>query len=896
MASGQHGFYFDGDFDHITEDPGERERPAPGQRHPHPAPQHSAHPANPQQRQQQQHQQDQRMHHSAHHAHAHRPRAAAAGSHPRAPHSGSYGIGDNKPSLRRAKFSLFSRFLLLPLPSALLPFPTIITPVPHPLFLRPFSPPPVPPLLPSNQTLPSPHFSPPVTVNPWTYTPQLQQGLLPPHQEQQHYQQQQQQQQHHHHQHQQQHRKISPDGQLLIGADGRVSEAAAPAIPELGRRGSGKAAAEDEEEDDEDEYYDGEEDGEEEEEDDEDTYYELHGKGSGSSFIQAMFNGVNILAGVGVLSTPYALMQGGWAGLLLLVLLAAICCYTGLVLRFCLDSEPGLETYPDIGEAAFGQMGRLLISIVLYVELYACCVEFLILEGDNLGAMFPQLGLSVLGVHLTSRHVFVLISALCILPTMYLRDLSLLSYVSAGGVVASVVVVSSVAWVGVADVGFHQSGPLLSIWGMPVTIGLFGFCYSGHAVFPNIYMSMRNRNDFNKVLYCSFILCTLIYGGMAVMGFTMFGSALENQITLNLPRQFIASKIAIWTTVSPHGSVSVCVNSLFSGFLNPLCPPPTLETTYALSMTPVALCLEELLPLDPYSPDYRRASLAIRTALVVSTVAVALLVPFFGYVMAFIGCSSVITHVSLSYVPSRLYLPLSPMFLHVSISLSLLCSFTSLSPSLSYVPSRLYLPLPPMFLHVSISLSLLCSFTSLSPSLSYVPSRLYLPLSPMFLHVSISLSLLCSFTSLSPSLSYVPSRLYLPLSPMFLHVSISLSLLCSFTSLSPSLSYVPSRLYLPLSPMFLHVSISLSLLCSFTSLSPSLSYVPSRLYLPLSPMFLHVSISLSLLCSFTSLSPSLSYVPSRLYLPLSPALRRCVGAPSAVCHAALCLLPSHPRA
>ncbi|CAI5505913.1 unnamed protein product [Closterium sp. Naga37s-1] len=429
-----------------------------------------------------------------------------------------------------------------------------------------------------------------------SYTqPQLQQGLLPPHQEQQQQQHYQQQQQHHHH-HQQQQRKISPDGQLLIGADGRVSEAAAPAIPELGRRGSGKAAAEDEEDEDDDEYYDGEEDGEEEEEEeDEETYYELQGKGSGSSFIQAMFNGVNILAGVGVLSTPYALMQGGWAGLLLLVLLAAICCYTGLVLRFCLDSEPGLETYPDIGEAAFGQMGRLLISIVLYVELYACCVEFLILEGDNLGAMFPQLGLSVLGVHLTSRHLFVLVSALCILPTMYLRDLSLLSYVSAGGVVASVVVVSSVAWVGVADVGFHQSGPLLSIWGMPVTIGLFGFCYSGHAVFPNIYMSMRNRNEFNKVLYCSFILCTLIYGGMAVMGFTMFGSALENQITLNLPRQFIASKIAIWTTV-------------------------------------MALCLEELLPLDPYSPGYRRASLAIRTALVVSTVVVALLVPFFEVV------------------------------------------------------------------------------------------------------------------------------------------------------------------------------------------------------------------------------------------------------------------------
>lgn len=47
-------------------------------------------------------------------------------------------------------------------------------------------------------------------------------------------------------------------------------------------------------------------------------------------------------------------------------------------------------------------------------------------------------------------------------------------------------------------------------------------------------------------------------------------------------------------------------------------------------MTPVAFCLEELLPVHPSSPSYATASLLIRTALVVSTVAVALLIPFFG--------------------------------------------------------------------------------------------------------------------------------------------------------------------------------------------------------------------------------------------------------------------------
>ena len=39
--------------------------------------------------------------------------------------------------------------------------------------------------------------------------------------------------------------------------------------------------------------------------------------------------------------------------------------YTGLLLRYCLDSAPGLETYPDIGQAAFGTTGRVIISVSL---------------------------------------------------------------------------------------------------------------------------------------------------------------------------------------------------------------------------------------------------------------------------------------------------------------------------------------------------------------------------------------------------------------------------------------------------------------------------------------------------------------------------------------------------
>lgn len=72
---------------------------------------------------------------------------------------------------------------------------------------------------------------------------------------------------------------------------------------------------------------------------------------------------MNVLCGVGILSTPYAAKEGGWIGLSILIVFAVLSYYTGLLLRYCLDSQPGLETYPDIGQAAFGTLGRIAISV-----------------------------------------------------------------------------------------------------------------------------------------------------------------------------------------------------------------------------------------------------------------------------------------------------------------------------------------------------------------------------------------------------------------------------------------------------------------------------------------------------------------------------------------------------
>ncbi|KAF9594106.1 hypothetical protein IFM89_027424 [Coptis chinensis] len=199
------------------------------------------------------------------------------------------------------------------------------------------------------------------------------------------------------------------------------------------------------------------------------------------------------LSGVGLLSVPYALSSGGWLSLILLLTIAAATFFTGLLIKWCMDIDSEITSYPDIGERAYGPVGRAIVSIFMYLELYFVATGFLILEGDNLYNLFPM-GFEYSWINISGREGFVVIVSLIILPTVWLKDLSMLSYVSATGVLASLVIIGSVLWTGAADgVGFNEKGRALNLNGIPTAFSLYTFCYCAHPVFPTLYTSMKRQ-------------------------------------------------------------------------------------------------------------------------------------------------------------------------------------------------------------------------------------------------------------------------------------------------------------------------------------------------------------------------------------------------------------------
>lgn len=152
-----------------------------------------------------------------------------------------------------------------------------------------------------------------------------------------------------------------------------------------------------------------------------------------------------------------------------------------------------------------------------------------------------------------------------------------------------------------------------------------------------------------QVLVVCFSLCTVTYASMAILGYLMFGSELQSQITLNLPTDKLSSKVAIYTAL-----------------LNPI-------AKYALMLKPI---------VDSISGKRVFCRWFARMVLLGSSVFVAITVPFFGYLMSLVGAFLSVTASIL--LPCLCYLKISGKWRELGFELVVI-AFTLLMGLLMFV-------------------------------------------------------------------------------------------------------------------------------------------------------------------------------------------------------------------
>lgn len=371
--------------------------------------------------------------------------------------------------------------------------------------------------------------------------------------------------------------------------------------------------------------------------------------GEKATFAQCVFNMCNILMGVGMLGLPFVFKSAGWlGGMVVTIVLGGITWRTAILIGRQLNgdhrpsnffddspfkspvipgSAPGarirspMTSFPQIAREAFGHRGSIVLSSILYFELFSCLCIFLVTVGDHLVILFPSVSKTI--------HM-VLSSAALTIPTAFLRTPRLLSYLSMVGtfatasvilaVLASAVVEGDISEQAAVKKGIELTGPTHITWcfsGLPTALGIIAYTFSGHAIVPSIYSSMERPQDFERMIGTSFLIVIGSCCVVAFSGYYMFGSAVDDQVTLSLERNssaVLAMKCLTWLMIL------------------------TASSKFTLTMFPLALGVEEIVaPFIPNDKIMAATDSIIKLSLIVLSLLVAIFVPSFSFICALVG-------------------------------------------------------------------------------------------------------------------------------------------------------------------------------------------------------------------------------------------------------------------
>ncbi|KAI9498711.1 transmembrane amino acid transporter protein-domain-containing protein [Zychaea mexicana] len=338
-----------------------------------------------------------------------------------------------------------------------------------------------------------------------------------------------------------------------------------------------------------------------------------HGKGS---VMTAYFNVVCVVAGTGTLGLPRAFAEGGWLGILILLLAYGMAVYSGIVLIRCLYYQPGkrLHDYKAIGTAAFGRIGYLIASVLHFLNLFGCPALYLVLAGSNMHQLLQHTSAG-----LTQAIWTILVGVFLLIPSLIQKTLREVTLTSAVGAICTMIAVLVVVIQAPTDRHQHPERTVVQdsvIWtGFPTALSTIAFSFGGNNTYPHVEHALRKPQQWKWAVTAGLSTCTLLYFMTSIPGYYAYGRDTQSPIYDSLPLGVGRTTATIVMTI--HVILAI----------------PIFTTSFSLEFERFSRADEDR--LGKFGAWLARA--AIRSVTMVILVVLAVFVPFFSDFMSLIG-------------------------------------------------------------------------------------------------------------------------------------------------------------------------------------------------------------------------------------------------------------------
>ena len=275
---------------------------------------------------------------------------------------------------------------------------------------------------------------------------------------------------------------------------------------------------------------------------------------------KAVVNLMSDIEGTGLLALPYVIAQSGLVAIAAMAVVPFIAFYTGTILIDCLYDKNDTgervrvrSNYKQLGEACSPRFGGTTVSAIQLVDLFLLASLYLVLCASLSTGIFPDLPLS--------DKVWMLIAAALGLPTLFVKNLSQVAWMSLLSVIALMIAVVSVLAYGIAH-EYSWAPREILVWNIdevPVSLAIIIFSYICHPVLPGVEASMENKSKYRTMLALSYFFVAIVKVVFSVCAFLSFSSNIQDVIVNSLPVGVIRSLVNAFLLLNVIFSYPFCV-------------------------------------------------------------------------------------------------------------------------------------------------------------------------------------------------------------------------------------------------------------------------------------------------------------------------------------------------